>query len=96
VSGRSSITREGISISGDGGPARWSGDEEEEAVIVSVIIIIPKGDEGDSGDGEEADKLCEVDGEGEEAVEKDGGSVAMGDTPWEDDEESEEKSRGRG
>jgi hypothetical protein len=92
-SGRSSIARDDRkSISGDGGPARWSGDDaEEETVIASVIIIIPKGDDGDSGDDDEADESEE-----EEQVEKGGGSVAMGDTPWEEEEESEEKSSGRG
>lgn len=92
-SGRSSIARDDRkSISGDGGPARWSGDDAEETVIASVIIIIPKGDDGDSGDDDEADESEE-----EEQVEKGGGSVAMGDTPWEEEEdESEEKSSGRG
>lgn len=91
-SGRSSIARDDRkSISGDGGPARWSGDDAEETVIASVIII-PKGDDGDSGDDDEADESEE-----EEQVEKGGGSVAMGDTPWEEEEdESEEKSSGRG
>jgi hypothetical protein len=88
ASGRSSSAREGRSISGDGGPARWGGDADVETVIASVIIIIPRGDEGEE---EDADK--EAEGEREE-VEKGGGSVAMGDTPWEDDDEA--KSRGRG
>lgn len=56
-SGRSIITRDGRSVSGDGGPppVTCKGDEQREVVIASVIIST-KGEVGERESGEEAER----------------------------------------
>lgn len=104
-SGRSNIARGGRkSVSGDGGPpvTMCSGEDEREVAIESVIISIPKGDDGDSERGDEAGMGIEEvrdevkEGAEERLVERESvekeGSVAICDSPGDE----REKSSGRG